>query len=164
MTQPTPWYREPWPWILMSGPFIVIVAGFVTLALAVASSDGLVADDYYKQGLAINRAIERDARARTLGARASLEFDDSRTHVRVSLSSSVPPPDALRLALVHPTRAGEDRAVALHETSPGVYEARLDAPRRGTWHVRLSDAQGGWRLVGVWAAREARLNLEPAAQ
>jgi hypothetical protein len=158
----TPWHREPWPWILMSGPFIVIVAGFVTLALAVGSSDGLVSDDYYKQGLAINRAIERDARARALGASASLQFDDARMHVRVSLAATVPPPDALRLVLAHPTRAGEDRAVTLHETSPGAYEATLDAPRQGNWHVRLSDAQGSWRLVGEWAAREARLDLAPA--
>lgn len=161
---PRPWHREPWPWILMSGPFIVIVAGFVTLALAVSTSDGLVADDYYKQGLAINRVIERDARARSLGASASLQFNEARTHVRIALAATVPPPDALRLALVHPTRAGEDVAVVLHETWPGVYEGSLEAPRHGTWHVRLSDARGGWRLVGEWATREARLSLAPVAQ
>jgi hypothetical protein len=164
MTSPTPWYREPWPWILMSGPFIVIVAGFVTLALAMSSSDGLVADDYYKQGLAINRTIERDARARALGARASLRFNEERTRVQVSLAASVPPPDTLQLVLLHPTRAGEDRNVTLHEASPGVYEASLEAPRRGNWHVRLSDAQGRWRLGGEWSTGAARLDLEPAAR
>jgi hypothetical protein len=34
---------------------IVIVAGAVTVWLAVVSNDGLVTDDYYKQGLAVNQ-------------------------------------------------------------------------------------------------------------
>ena len=59
-TGATPWYREPWPWLLMAGPVTVIIAGGFTAWLAVTSSDGLVADDYYKQGLAINQTLERD--------------------------------------------------------------------------------------------------------
>ena len=59
-TAPRPWYREPWPWILMAGPAVVVVAGFFTLWLAVSTSDGLVVEDYYKQGLAINRVFARE--------------------------------------------------------------------------------------------------------
>ena len=55
-----PWYREPWPWILMAGPFTVVVAGMITLWLALESSDGMVADDYYKRGLAINQTLSRE--------------------------------------------------------------------------------------------------------
>ena len=53
----TPWYREPWPWLLMSGPATVIVAGIYTSVLAFSGTDGLVADDYYKQGLAMNKTL-----------------------------------------------------------------------------------------------------------
>mgnify|MGYP000916835605 FL=1 len=45
-----PWYREPWPWLLMSGPGLVVIAGVVTAWIAFSGADGLVADDYYKQG------------------------------------------------------------------------------------------------------------------
>ena len=65
-----PWYREPWPWLLMLGPALVIVAGAVTVALAVVSDDGVIAEDYYKRGLAIDRVLARDARARELGLSA----------------------------------------------------------------------------------------------
>jgi hypothetical protein len=41
---PRPWYREPRPWILMAGPAAAVVAGAVTLWLALASADGIVAD------------------------------------------------------------------------------------------------------------------------
>lgn len=65
-----PWYREPWPWLLMLGPLIVIIAGVITAYLAVVTSDGLVEDDYYKQGLTVNRRTERDQRAAELGVAA----------------------------------------------------------------------------------------------
>ena len=69
-TTARPWYREPWPWILMAGPAAVIVAGAVTIWLAVSSSDGLVADDYYKRGLAIDQEIRRDQAVLDLGITA----------------------------------------------------------------------------------------------
>jgi hypothetical protein len=49
----TPWYKEPWPWILMAPPATAVLAGIATVWIAVASADGLVAEDYYKQGLAM---------------------------------------------------------------------------------------------------------------
>ena len=45
-TDDKPWYRYRWPWLLMIGPAIVVVAGAVTTALAIRTTDGLVADDY----------------------------------------------------------------------------------------------------------------------
>jgi hypothetical protein len=41
----------------------VIVAGFITAWLAVISNDGLVTDDYYKQGLTVNQRLQRDHQA-----------------------------------------------------------------------------------------------------
>ena len=67
-TAPTPWYREPWPWILMAGPVAAVVAGAITLWIAVTHQDALVADDYYKQGLAINRTLDRQTAAATANA------------------------------------------------------------------------------------------------
>ena len=52
-----PWYKERWTWLLMLMPATAIVAGFITLWLAITSFDGLVADDYYKQGLAVNQTL-----------------------------------------------------------------------------------------------------------
>src|SRR5512140_1636724 len=76
-----PWYREPWPWILMAGPAAVVVAGFVTAWLAVRSDDGLVMDDYYKEGLAINKTIGRSETAERLGIHAELFLVDGRVRV-----------------------------------------------------------------------------------
>ena len=53
----------------MAGPGLVVVAGIATAVIAFRGADGLVADDYYKQGLGINRQIARDQAARDLGHR-----------------------------------------------------------------------------------------------
>ena len=59
------WYRQPWPWILMAAPGAAVLAGTVTIAVAVQSFDGLVAEDYYKQGLAVD-----------VGGRVAVEEDE----------------------------------------------------------------------------------------
>ena len=60
MNESKPWYREPWPWILMAGPAAVIVAGAVTMTLAFTHKDELVASDYYKRGVEINKELAKE--------------------------------------------------------------------------------------------------------
>ena len=65
----------------MSGPAAVIVAGAATMWIAFHSTDGLVADDYYKQGLAINKRLAKEDEAQRLGISASVRFMPDRLHV-----------------------------------------------------------------------------------
>ena len=44
--------------LIIAGPAIVVVAGFVTLWLAVSRPDPVVAEDYYRQGIEINKTLE----------------------------------------------------------------------------------------------------------
>lgn len=158
------WYREPWPWLLAAGPFTVIVAGAVTVWLAVKSDDGLVADDYYKQGLAINQVIRRDQAAAELGLRASVLFNFDNQRVRVYLRGSTerPLPSAIRLHVLHPTRAGADQVAELPASSPGVYDGALSTLRRGRWLLSLEDTLQTWRLVGeMFVPENAEVALEP---
>src|SRR5471032_1225537 len=99
-----PWYREPWPWLLMAGPGIVVIASFFTLWLAIKSDDGLVEDDYYKLGLAINQTLSRASRAEQLALGARAELGAGSTRVRVTLTGTGVLPEKLRLRLVHPTQ------------------------------------------------------------
>ena len=144
-TTARPWYREPWPWILMAGPAAVIVAGAVTIWLAVSSSDGLVADDYYKRGLAIDQEIRRDQAVLDLGITAVIETRDG--VLRVRLEGRDAAPDALFAQLVHATRAGHDRRLRLPRIAAGVYEAAMPTLPAGRWRLVLEDPQGEWRIV-----------------
>lgn len=142
-----PWYREPWPWLLMGGPALVVVAGCYTLWLAIASNDGLVADDYYKQGLAINKTLTRERAAIAAHYEARVLFAPSRSRVRIMLTGAELP-QSLTLRLLHPTRAGMDYSTRLDSVASGVYEGTLDVRSPGRWRVSLEDGGATWRLVG----------------
>ena len=142
MSASKPWYREPWPWILMSGPAAVIVAGSATMWVAFGSTDSLVADDYYKRGLAINRVIAREEAARRLGIGAELQL----TPGKISVALHGDAPDAVFAHLAHATRGGLDMRVRLAQVAPGRYEAEIPPLAPGHWHVILDDAMGRWRL------------------
>jgi hypothetical protein len=143
MSAAKPWYREPWPWILMSGPAAVLVAGTVTMWLAYASADGLVADDYYRQGLAINRVLAREDAARRLGISAEVRMAPGKLSVALRGEA----PDVVFVRLAHATRAGHDLRLRLARTAPGSYEAALPPLPAGHWHVSIEDAPGRWRVA-----------------
>ena len=147
-----PWYKETWPWILMAGPATVIVAGFVTLWLAIVSNDGLVADDYYKQGLAMNQRLQRDHYASELGLRADLMRSVHRVRLMLVTDRNAALPEALTLKLSHPTRAGQDQMVKMVSEGQGFYGGELTADVSGRWYVSIEDPSGKWRLQGDWQA------------
>jgi hypothetical protein len=140
------WYRDRWPWLLMLGPAIVVVAGFATLWIAIRSDDGLVADDYYKRGLAINQTLERTHRGADLNVSARVDIAADGQAV-VQLRADGPMPPVIRLHLVHPTRAGLDDAADLVPRSDGRYAGRLHAVAAGRWMIIVET--GDWRLGPV---------------
>jgi hypothetical protein len=138
-----PWYREPWPWILMAGPAAVLVAGAVTIWLAVSTSDGLVADDYYKRGLAINQELKRERAAAARRIDATVERSGEKLGVTLSGAA----PEAVFAQLVHATRAGHDQRLRLAQVAPGRYEAELPPLPAGRWRLVLEDPRREWRIV-----------------
>jgi uncharacterized protein len=152
-----PWYRQRWPWLLMAGPGIVVVASLFTGWLALTTDDAVVADDYYKRGLAINQRLERVDRASALGMEAEVDIAaDGR--VRVALASLSSDEDAhpavVVLGVAHATRGGLDRSVELVLGPEGAYVGRVEPVGAGRWLVSLETK--AWRLPAVEIAGEVR--------
>lgn len=143
-----PWYREPWPWILAAGPFIVVVAGIYTAWLAVRSNDGLVTDDYYRKGLAVNQTIARSEQAAKIGLTAGVRVTADTLSVRLRASDKdfVLPP-TLVVTISHPTRAGLDQSRVLVRDGE-VYSGEVRLPAAGHWLLLLEDERKIWRLMG----------------
>jgi len=152
------WYQEPWPWIIMIAPAVAVLSGAVMLWLAITSYDGLVSDDYYKQGLAINQVLRRDKRASELGyqAHASLSDDGTLIRVRIVGAEAGTLPETLQLRFAHPTRAGHDQIALLQARSTELYEASVAPLQEGRWRVSIEDTAGNWRLAGTWRLPQQR--------
>ncbi len=163
-TAPVPWYRQFWPWVLLGLPATAVVAGIATVFIAASHRDSLVADDYYRAGLAINRRLARLERAAALGVSARLQVEPGPPgRVRVTLSGATRPP-ALRLAFSHPTRADLDRGYILRPATGRTYEAPGPLPPAGRWYISLEPEGGRWRLAGeVRLPLQAPLVLRPPA-
>ena len=162
-----PWYRHRWPWLLMLGPVIVVVAGFATLWLAIASDDGLVADDYYKRGLGINRTLARGDRAQALQLAATVDVDplgNARVLLETPSSEPAARPATLSLRLTHPTHAGLDRRAELTRGPDGSYTGQVASAPPGRWIISVETDD--WRLPATevdGALRGVHLGARPDA-
>jgi hypothetical protein len=133
----------------MAAPATAVAGGAVTLWLAVSTSDGLVADDYYKQGLAINRVLHLEQEAARLGIGLRLEPVPGTLTAR--LHGGAPRPEALFVRLAHATRAGNDMRLRLAHAGGGVYRSELPPRAAGHWRVIVEDPRGEWRVAGDWS-------------
>lgn len=144
-----PWYRQFWPWFLFGLPGIVVVAGLTTWWIAANNADSLVAEDYYKEGLAINQQLGKQRLAERLGVAAALKVNGG--NIDITLSGDTRP-DALILELTHPLDAGSDIELRLAQITPGVYRAPADlsGSRRWLWQLEPveSKVDRRWQLLG----------------
>jgi len=157
-----PWYREPIMWLVIAFPLTAVIVGFVSLALAIRSDDGMVEDDYYKQGMAINRMLDRDKAAAAENLSSTVELDAAQHELRVRLTArkGMELPDAIQLKLMHATRAGFDHSLVLSRHADGIYRAPLPEFVPGHWDVQLT-AQD-WRLTGsLFMPGDSHLVMRP---
>jgi hypothetical protein len=148
-SQPPPWYRQFWPWFLIAFPLTAVVGGIATIIIAVSTSDGLVVDDYYRRGLAINRELARDQVAEQLGLNAQIGLDASADRVEVrSMGLGALGSEPLNLRFLHPTRGNQDHNIRLIRIDTSLYTGKFSGAPPGHWHVLLEPENRRWRLVG----------------
>lgn len=141
------WYKQRWPWLLIAMPATAVVAGAITAWIAVKSNDGLVADDYYKQGLGINQMLAKTEKAGKMGLHAQVKFHTDMVEISVKSSQDVALPETLVVKLVHPTQSTLDKNL-LVKRSNDLYSAKTDQMVAGRWGVIIEDEARSWRLNG----------------
>lgn len=130
-----------WPWLLAAGPAVVILASLVTAWLALTRTDNVVADDYYKLGLTINRRIAATAPMPAVGA--TVEIESSGT-VRVHLSQTTPLPVRLRMTVSRPAQHVPSYALALEHRQDRDFVGVL--PDLGVGRRVIALEADGWKL------------------
>ena len=161
------WYRNPLVWMMIAFPAWSVIAGISTVVVAFQVFDGVVVDDYYARGKAINVVIERDVAALRRGLAAVVHLAPARSAAGTEVTAAVTAldvgslPAVLKLALLHSTRGGVDAHVDLVRTAPGAYRADLPALAPGKYYLQVEAED--WRIVGALRQpAEATTSLGPA--
>jgi len=159
-----PWYKQFWPWFLIGLVLFAIAFCSVLLWYATHGADSLVTHDYYKEGLLINKQLDKDKQARNLGLEAEFHFQPG-GKVSVQLDSGKPLTQYpyLTLHFIHPTLAHRDQTVRLQPVGDRLYSTKLDSQLQGHWYLDLRDPQQVWRLKGEIGLPDASvIKLLPA--
>ena len=145
--QSKPWHKYPLVWMMISIPFSAVVMGVVMIWLAVDTDDGLVADDYYKQGLEINDVISLDRKATELKLNAVIKFNITDKVINIKFDKGLLDnyPNTLQLNFQHATHANSDVFVELNHGINDSYIGYLQQTlSEGIWYFEVSDDD--WKL------------------
>jgi hypothetical protein len=135
------WWREPWPWLLIAGPLIVVVASMASFWIAYKSDDGVVATDYYKRGLLVNRMLPKVPVA--LPKLAATVFFGNGGELRVRPEEGDVRGDVLRVTLTHPASATKE-TLTLARDADGEFVGTLRGDRPGLWTIAFDSTE--WPL------------------
>lgn len=144
----TPWYKQFWPWFIFSIPGLTVVAGISMIFSASENPDGMVVDDYYKTGLAINQTLARDKHAEELGLQAIGRVDKANKQIRLTLYGQSTE-QSLNLTLTHPTSEKHDIRIELRAAKGSrEFIGQLPALPHEKRYILLEPADKNWRLTG----------------
>ena len=150
-----PWYRQRWPWFLIAGPAIVVVAGIATAVIAHRSDDGVVAEDYYKRGLLVNRQIAAMPPASAPVA-TTVSFDATGT-LRVVPQGDDDEDESIAVTLSHPA-SGARETLTLTRAGDGTFTGHVSSTQGGRWIVTYAPRHGQWPTTLVQRGGPAAAN------
>lgn len=143
-----PWYKQFWPWFLLILPILTVIGGISVFYIAAHHVDGIVVDDYYKSGLAINQTLARDKLAAKLGLHAEGRIDTAHKRVILTLSGHHKA-SKLHLTLTHPTTSQQDmHIVLLAGENKNQYTGQLPELPQEKRYILLEPVDKSWRLTG----------------
>lgn len=146
-----PWWRHGWVWFLIGIPASAVIAGSITIWIAFTRADSLVADDYYREGRAINQRLEKDQAAVDHGVRlastiTTLANGVRRIEVLFDARQGLHPPEFIRLRLSHPTLDRMDIQATLVRVSGVRYASDVPGITSGRWYAQMEDDESVWRV------------------
>jgi len=140
-----PWYKQWMVWMVIAPPLTAVIAGIITINIAIESDDGLVVDDYYKEGLGINQSLQRDQLARDLDLKATVFIDNLSLKLRFEKAMN---DQSLSLHFIHPTQSQRDIELTVQRFTEDAYQVALPQMLNGNWNVLLEPIDKSWRISG----------------
>lgn len=143
-------WNQPWLWITLAPLILSVVLGLTMLNISFHIQDGLVTDEYSKEGLTINERIEKEDYAKNLNAQANISVDTASGELTVLFSSNLEQaPNNLLLELIHPIIKEKDQKVVLTHQGNGRYSGQTSDGLESKRYVRIQELKdSGWVLKG----------------
>jgi len=153
--QSKPWYREFWPWFVFFIPFATVVAGIAMIVISRHEADSVIVDDYYKEGLAINKNFQREQMAKQLGLTTDVTIDLLEQHITINIDNlEIQQYPKLIISLSHPTLAIKDQNLILSPDQSGAYSGTLKNLTAGKWYIQIEPDNAEWRISGELNVRQ----------
>lgn len=143
-------WNQPWLWFTLAPLILSVVLGLTMLNISFHIQDGLVTDEYSKEGLAINERIEKEENAKTLEIKATISLDDQSGELQLQFSSKQDTtPDNLILEIIHPIIKDQDIKIVLTHQGEGRFTGHLDQQLDSKRYIRLEELHNtSWVLKG----------------
>ena len=139
-----PWYKQFWPWFLILLPLCAVIASINLLFSSLDNSDSLVAEEYYKEGKAINMDLRKINYAKQIGMKYLVSIDDNL--IEITQHGGPAYTAALNVHFYHRTLEQHDLKLKVTADGSGIYRIPLDESIAGPWEIRLESFDGEWRI------------------
>ena len=151
-----PWYRQFWPWFIIALPASAVVAGFVTLWIAMQTTDSLVVPAADGVRSAADRQTAARRIASELGLTALVEIDPETRVVSaiVRARDLGDLPATLDFEFSHPAFANLDQHITLNkamadaEGNP-LWVGHFVTIPKGRYYAVLKSGED-WRISAEW--------------
>ncbi|MCY4046154.1 MAG: FixH family protein [Cellvibrionales bacterium] len=161
---PKPWYRQFWPWFLLTPLIMTVCLSSYMLRVAFTQDQAVVSDNYYKNGLAINKLMEDLAAAKAMGIKARITFDDEKLLLALSAVDDLPQDLSVSLVFSHPISRKKDVAVKLQAVGNHQFVGQLPTLDQGKWYLDIessvSQSLPAWRLKKTVFAPFKEISLD----
>jgi hypothetical protein len=142
-----PWYKQFWLWFMLVPLGVLMTGSFYLLYVSIVTNDGVVVDNYYRDGKGYVVRREEDAFARAMDLSAKVFWSDETISVKLN-GDLTPPPETLELMVIFPTAQQFDVYIDLQHRGLGEYVGKLPEPVSGRRMLQLhpigTDIE--WRL------------------
>lgn len=147
MTMNTPWYKQFWPWFLIALPASVVLGSAFTFFLFAQNQVFLVAEDYYKEGKAINQDLSRRRKANELSISAHFFSHENIAYLALNKGKLTDYPE-INITLQHRTLPERDIEQRINPDANGRYHVQLTETLIGPWYVEVNAFDQSWAVNG----------------
>ncbi|PSW06250.1 FixH family protein [Photobacterium lipolyticum] len=142
-----PWYKQFWPWFVIAIPATSVIYSLTAVYIFSQNQVDLVAENYYKEGKAINVDLSRLRVSDALKLKASVNVDENSIVLNFDKGDLATYPN-LRVTFTHRTLANNDFTQMVSADLKGTYRFNAPEPLLGPWFVELEPFDGDWMLQG----------------